>query len=80
MKSLKLEGFAEMGGKSQAKLERTDRSWKEPTEVGKFFLSWKVSPKLESFDEVGKLSLKLESATALNKFIIKQFIFKKLNI
>ena len=54
-------------GKSQAKLERTARSWKEPVEVGKngakleradrkwkVFLSWKVSPKLESFDAVGK--------------------------
>ena len=34
---LKLEGFAEVG-KSQAKLERTERSWKEPNEVGKFIL------------------------------------------
>ena len=53
--------------------ERTERSWKDSTEVGKFFF------KLESFAEVGKfrcswkvltdvgkLSLKLESVTALN--------------
>ena len=32
--SLKLESFAEVG-KRQAKLERTERSWKEPIEVGK---------------------------------------------
>ena len=35
-------------GKNPAKLERAQRSWKEPTEVGKFLL------KLESFAEVGK--------------------------
>ena len=35
-------------GKSIVKLERTERSWKEPSEVGKFLL------KLESFAEVGK--------------------------
>ena len=43
-------------GKSLAKLERTDRSWKESTEVGKFLL------KLESFAEVLKFWLKLESS------------------
>jgi len=32
--SLKLESFAEVG-KNRAKLERTERSWKEPSEVGK---------------------------------------------
>ena len=42
LESLKLESFAEVG-KSQAKLERTERSWKEPCDVGKFLL------KLESF-------------------------------
>ena len=54
LESLKLESFAEVG-KSQAKLERTERSWKEPIEVGKFELqlesserSWKVQLKLES--------------------------------
>ena len=33
-KNEKLESFAEVG-KSLAKLERTERSWKEPSEVGK---------------------------------------------
>jgi len=43
--NLKLESFAEVG-KSKAKLERTERSWKEPIKVGKFEL------KLESTTEV----------------------------
>ena len=49
-------------GKSLAKLERTERSWKEPSEVEKHFL------KLESFAEVGKFRrswkvlLRLESS------------------
>ena len=47
LESLKLESFAEVG-KNSAKLERTRRSWKEPSEVRKFLL------KLESFAEVGK--------------------------
>ena len=34
LESLKLESFAEVG-KCQAKLERTERSWKEPIEVKK---------------------------------------------
>ena len=34
LESLKLESSAEVG-KIQAKLERTERSWKEPIEVGK---------------------------------------------
>ena len=34
LESLKLESCAEVG-KNPAKLERTERSWKEPTEVGK---------------------------------------------
>ena len=34
LESLKLESLAEVG-KSKAKLERTERSWKEPIEVGK---------------------------------------------
>jgi len=38
-------------GKSQAKFERTDRSWKVSFEVGKFRCSWKV------LAEVGKLNL-----------------------
>ena len=62
LQSLKLESFAEVG-KSLAKLERTDRSWKVSFGVGKFWL------KLESLNELGKLSSKLESVTALNKFI-----------
>ena len=36
-KNEKLESFAEIG-KNQAKLERTERSWKEPSEVEKFIL------------------------------------------
>ena len=46
-KNEKLESFAEVA-KSLAKLVRTQRSWKEPTEVVKFIL------KLESFAKVGK--------------------------
>ena len=34
LESLELKSFAEVG-KSQAKLERTDISWKESSEVGK---------------------------------------------
>ena len=52
LESLKLESFVAIG-KSQAKLERTERSWKEPIEVGKkranlerTELSWKVLLKL----------------------------------
>ena len=40
--SLKLESFAEVG-KNQVKLERTERSWKEPIEVGKFELKLESS-------------------------------------
>ena len=54
LESLKLESFAEVG-KSQAKLERTDWSWKEPIEV------WKFEVKLESTTDVGKWLMKLES-------------------
>ena len=54
MKSLKLESFAE-DGKSQAKLERTEWSWKVRAEVGKFGL------KLESKTEVKKWLMKLEN-------------------
>ena len=42
LESLELESFAEVG-KSLTKLERTQRSWKEPSEVGKNRV------KLESF-------------------------------
>ena len=34
LQSQKLESFAEVG-KSQAKLEKNERSWKKPIEVGK---------------------------------------------
>ena len=34
LESLKLESCAEVG-KNRAKLEKTDRSWKEQSEVGK---------------------------------------------
>ena len=40
LESLKLESSAEVE-KSQAKLERTERSWKEPIEVKKFELKVK---------------------------------------
>ena len=62
LESLKLESLAVVG-KSQAKLKRTERSWKEPIGVGKnrakleiffwvgkFRWSWKVSVQLESSD------------------------------
>ena len=42
LESLKLESLAEVG-KSQAKLERIERSWREPSKVGK------NRAKLESF-------------------------------
>ena len=47
LESLKLESLAEVG-KNRLKLEKTEQSWKEPSEVGKLLL------KLESFAEVGK--------------------------
>ena len=47
LESSKFESFAEVG-KTQEKLERTERSKKEPTEIGKLLL------KLESFAAVGK--------------------------
>ena len=60
LESLKLESCAEVE-KNPAKLERTERSWKEPTEVGKNRAklertdrTWKVFFKLESLAEVGK--------------------------
>ena len=37
LESLKFESFAEVGN-TQVKLERTERSWKEPTEVEKLLL------------------------------------------
>ena len=42
LESLELESFAEVG-KSRAKLVRTERSWKEPIEVGNFELKLKNS-------------------------------------
>ena len=54
LESLKLESLAEVG-KSQAKLERAKRSWKEPSEVGK------NRAKLERTERSWKVQLKLES-------------------
>ena len=61
LESLKLESLAEVG-KNRAKLERSQRSWKELSEVGKnpaklerTQRSWKVFFKLESYAGVGKL-------------------------
>ena len=56
LESLELESFAEVG-KSQARLERTERSWK---------VSLKLE-NLESFAAVGKFWLKLESLNELGK-------------
>ena len=42
LESFKLESCAEVG-KNPAKLERTERSWKEPSEVGKFELKLESS-------------------------------------
>ena len=42
LESPKLESFAEVG-KSQAKMERTERSWKEPNEVSNFSPSFPTS-------------------------------------
>ena len=42
LESLKLESFTEVE-KSQAKLERTERSWKESIEIGKFELKLESS-------------------------------------
>ena len=61
-KNEKLESFAEVG-KSQAKLERTERSWKESSEVGKLL------SKLESFAEVGKRRCSWKVLTEVGKFI-----------
>ena len=62
LENQKLESFAEKAKrKSQAKLERTEQSWKEPSEVGKLLL------KLESSAAVGKFWLKLESLNELEK-------------
>ena len=44
------------------KLERTERSWKESSEVGKFFL------KLESFAEVGKFRRGWKVLAEVGKF------------
>ena len=50
LESFILESFAE-DGKNRLKLEKTERSWKEPSEVGKFRCSWKV------VTEVGKFTI-----------------------
>ena len=49
-------------GKNSAKLERTRRSWKEPSEVRKFLL------KLESFAEVGKFRCSWKVLAEVGKF------------
>ena len=49
-------------GKSQAKLERTERSWKEPSEVGKLLL------KLEIFAEVRKFRCSWKVLAEIGKF------------
>ena len=59
-KNEKLESFAEVG-KSQAKLEITERSWNETSEVGK------NRAKLESFAAVEMFWPKLESLNVLGK-------------
>ena len=77
LESLKLESCAEVG-KNPAKLERTERSWKEPTEVGKNRAklertdrSWKVFFKLESFAEVGKFRCSWKVLTDVGKLSLK---------
>ena len=61
LESLKLGSFAEVG-KSQTKLERTKRSWEEPSEVGKNRTKLKRTDRTWQVSfELGKLSLKLES-------------------
>ena len=48
-KNEKLESFAEVG-KSLAKLERTERNWKEPKlKLESFFWSWKVLAEVGKF-------------------------------
>ena len=71
LESLKLESLAEVG-KSQTKLERTERSWKEPIEVEKFEM------KLESlgfawlFSTSAKLSnFKRNFPTSLGSFQLR---------
>ena len=61
LESLKLESLAVVG-KTQTKLERIERSWKEPSEVGKFHL------KLECFAEVGKFRCSWKVLAEVGKF------------
>ena len=61
LESLKFESFAEVG-KTQAKLEITERSWKEPSEVEKLLL------KLDSFGEVGKIRCSRKALAEIAKF------------
>ena len=56
LQSLKFESFAGVG-QSQAKLERTERSWKEPIGVGRNRPKLESFFKLESFAEVSKFNL-----------------------
>ena len=68
LESLKLESFAE-DGKSQAKLERTDWSWKEPNEVGKNRAKLEsLILELESFAEVGKFRRSWKVLVEVGKF------------
>ena len=60
------------------KLERTERSWKEPSEVGKSLAklertdrSWKVFFKLESFAEVGKFRCSWKVLAEVGKLSLK---------
>ena len=65
-------------------MERIERSWKEPSEVGKFLLklesfaevgkfrcSWKVLLKLEIFAAVGNFWLQLGNLNELGKLSLK---------
>ena len=54
LESLNLVSFGAVG-KSQAKLERTDRSWKVSLEMESFAAVRKFLLKLESLNENGKL-------------------------
>ena len=77
LESLKLESFAEVG-KSQTKLERTKRSWEEPSEVGKNRAklkrtdrTWQVSFEVGKFRWSWKVSLQSESLNELGKLSLK---------
>ena len=82
LESLKLESFAEVG-KSQAELERTERSWKDSSEVGKNRAklertdrSWKVSFEVGEFRRSWKVSLQLVShfPTSIGSFQLRSVL------